>query len=110
MIEILEYLDPRSERSPFGQWFEDLHGPAAAKVTVALARLEQGNTSALKSVGAGVAELRIDFGPGYRVYLGQDGAALVILLAGGSKKGQQKDIETAKARWLDYKRRKKEGA
>jgi putative addiction module killer protein len=62
----------------------------------------------MKGVGAGVHEFRIDFGPGYRVYLGRDGERLVILLGGGSKSRQQNDIAAAQARWVDYKRRKKE--
>ena len=107
MIELREYVDPHGQ-SPFARSFTGLNAPAAARVTVALTRLEAGNTASLKAVGAGVAELRLDFGPGYRVYLGQDGETLVILLAGGTKKQQQRDIDTAKHRWLDYKRRKKE--
>ena len=75
---------------------------------MALARIEQDNLSNVKGVGAGVHEFRIDFGPGYRIYLGRDGEDLVILLAGGTKNRQQKDIATAQARWTDYKRRKKE--
>jgi putative addiction module killer protein len=57
-------------------------------------------------VGAGVLEYRIDFGPGYRIYIGRDGNRLVILLAGGTKKRQQTDIEAAKAYWTDYNRRR----
>jgi putative addiction module killer protein len=79
---------------------------AAAKVTTALARIEQGNFSRVKSVGAGVFESTIDFGPGYRIYFGKDGDALVILLAGGTKKRQQRDIALAKERWADYKQQK----
>jgi putative addiction module killer protein len=60
----------------------------------------------VKGVGGGVLEHRLDFGPGYRIYLGCDGSVLVILLGGGTKKRQQQDIERAKARWSDYKRRK----
>jgi len=81
---------------------------AAAKVTVALTRIELGNLSNVKGVGAGVQELRIDFGPGYRVYFGRDGDRLVILLAGGTKSRQQKDISTAQKRWADHKKRKKD--
>jgi putative addiction module killer protein len=106
MIDVREYLDATGA-SPFGRWFAELNAPAAAKVTTAVARLEQGNTSTLKGIGAGVVELRIDFGPGYRVYLAWDGATVVILLAGGTKQRQQRDIEAAKSRWLDYKQRKK---
>jgi putative addiction module killer protein len=79
---------------------------AAVKVAAALLRMEQGNFSNAKSVGEGVQEYRIDFGPGYRVYFGKDGERLVILLAGGTKKRQQNDIDTARARWADYKKRK----
>ena len=79
---------------------------AAAKVTVALARVEQGNLSNVKGVGEGVLECRIDWGPGYRVNFGRDGDILVILLTGGTKKRQQRDIETAKKLWSDYKARR----
>lgn len=61
----------------------------------------------MKSVGSGVHECRIDFGPGYRVYFGKDGERLVILLGGGTKKRQQRDINDAIARWQDYKNRKR---
>ena len=69
-------------------------------------RLTQGNRSHVKGVGGGVVELKVDFGPGYRIYFGQDGAMLVILLAGGTKRRQSEDIMTAKARWNEYKARK----
>jgi putative addiction module killer protein len=80
MLLIREYVDERGH-SPFARWFEDLDARAAAKVTVALARIEIGNLSNVKGVGAGVLEYRIDWGPGYRVYFGRDGATLVILLS-----------------------------
>jgi putative addiction module killer protein len=105
MLDVREYLDVGGH-SPFGKWFTALEATAAAKVTIALARIEQGNLGSLKSVGSGVLECRIDFGPGYRVYLGRDGDVLVILLGGGTNKRQQKDIEAAQARWVDYKRRR----
>lgn len=104
-IAQLEYLDEQG-RSPFGLWRADLDAVARAKVTIALQRLVHGNTSRVKAVGAGVSELKIDFGPGYRVYFGWDGQTIIILLAGGTKKRQQQDIEMAQARWADYKRRK----
>jgi len=68
-----------------------------------------GNTSNVKGVGGGLSELRIDFGPGYRVYFGWDGKTVVILLGGGTKKRQQSDIESARMRWLDYRVRKRQG-
>jgi len=76
-MEIEEYLDAEGQ-SPFSAWFEALDATAAARVTVALARAAQGNLSNAKGVGAGVSELRIDFGPGYRSYFGRDGATLII--------------------------------
>jgi len=68
----------------------------------------KGNLSNAKSVGAGLQEYRIDFGPGYRIYFGRDGERLVILLGGGTKARQQDDIRRAQALWSDYRRRKKE--
>jgi len=78
-------------------------------VAAALARIQQGNFSNAKSVGAGVHEYRVDFGPGYRIYFGKDGECLVILVGGGTKKRQQEDIKMALARWQDYKQRKEAG-
>ena len=69
-----------------------------------------GNFSGVKGVGAGVFEHRIDFGPGYRIYFDRDGQALVILLGGGTKSRQRKDIETARSHWQDYKQRKRREA
>ena len=108
MLTLLEYLDAQG-RSPFGRWLDGLAAPATLKVRTALARLEAGNTSALKSVGAGVHEVKIDFGPGYRVYAGMDGARLVILLGGSVKARQSAAIADAQARWNDYRRRKRLG-
>lgn len=102
---MLEYEDEDSE-SPFSDWFDELDPTAAARVTMALLRLEQGNFGDSKSVGEGVVERRITFGPGYRIYYGRDGATLVILLGGGTKQRQDGDIATAKHRWVDYQRRK----
>jgi putative addiction module killer protein len=106
-MQIVEYLAANG-RSPFAKWFNDLDPQSAAKVTIALTRLGQGNLSNVKGVNAGVFEYRIDFGPGYRVYFGRDGELLIILLGGGTKKRQQQDIATSQIRWADYKRRKKE--
>jgi putative addiction module killer protein len=105
MLSILEYLDPAG-RSPFGDRFDEVDAAAAAKVTMALARMEQGNLSNAKSVGEGVLEYRIDFGPGYRVYFGRDGRTLVILLGGGTKHRQQRDIDDARRQWADDRQRK----
>ncbi len=107
MIIVREYIDVNG-RSIFAKWFEDLNAPAAAKVTTALVRIERGNFSNVKSVGSGVYEYKIDFGPGYRIYFGKDGETIVILLGGGTKRLQNKDIEIAQYHWNDYKRRKAE--
>jgi len=105
MLELRYYL-ASDGGSPFETWFIGLDAAAAAKVAVALARLEQGNLSNVKPVGEGVLEYRIHWGPGHRVYFGRDGELLVILLTGGTKQRQQRDIEAAKASWTDYKRRR----
>jgi len=107
MIEVREYFD-ESGRSRYADWFDRLNAPAATKVTTAVTRLSLGNFSSVKGVGSGVFECKIDFGPGYRVYFGRDGERIVILLGGGSKKRQQRDIAQAIACWSDYKRRKQE--
>jgi putative addiction module killer protein len=104
-MEIKEYLD-RNGGSPFRKWFDRLEPLAAAKVTTALYRIEQGNFSNAKGVGSGVYEFRIFYGPGYRIYFGKEGNLLVVLLAGGVKKGQAVDIAAAKALWSDYKARR----
>ena len=100
-----EYVDALGV-SIFRRWFDRQNAQARVKLSIALARVEQGNDGTIKSVGSGVCEIRVDWGPGYRVYFGFDGAALIILLAGGVKQRQDRDIAEAKALWLDYKRRK----
>lgn len=93
----LSVYETEDGKCPFQDWFDRLDAKAAVKVTTALARIELGNFGDVKPVGQGVSERRIPFGPGYRIYFGQDGNELVILLCGGSKKRQSKDIDTAKA-------------
>ena len=107
MIELRGYIDEKGNKR-FANWFESLDPSAGAKVTIALTRMEQGNFSNAKGVGAGVYEYKIDFGPGYRIYFGKDGDRLVILIGGGTKKRQKKDIEAAQLCWANYKRRKKQ--
>jgi putative addiction module killer protein len=106
MVDIREYLG-RDGRNLFGEWFERLNSDAARRVTSALYRLGLGNFSNVKSVGGGVHECRIDFGPGYRVYFGKDGERIAILLCGGTKKRQQDDIASAGEQWRDYKLQKR---
>ena len=106
-LTVVEYVR-EDGFSPYRAWFDDLSAQAAAKVAVARARLEMGNTSALKWIGV-IAEYRIDWGPGYRIYLAKDGATLVVLLCGGTKQRQQDDIKRAKDLWAEYKARKVSG-
>jgi putative addiction module killer protein len=106
VLELRYYLTAGWE-SPFESWFNDVNAAAAAKVSVALVRLGQGNTSDAKTVGEGGLEYRIDWGPGYRAYFGRDGETLVILLTGGTKQRQPRDIARAKELSMDYKRRRK---
>jgi putative addiction module killer protein len=105
MIEVAEYISEEGQ-SPFRHWFDELDPQAAVIVTVALGRLADGNSSNTKSIREGLAELRIDRGPGYRIYFGWDGRMLVILVGGGTKRRQHRDIDAALRCWRDYKLRK----
>jgi putative addiction module killer protein len=107
VAELREYLTA-ANRSPYAAWFRRLDVAAAARVVIALSRLETGNTSNVKALGEGVNELKIHFGPGYRIYFGWDGPEVVILLAGGTKRRQDADIGRARLYWSDYKVRKAE--
>jgi putative addiction module killer protein len=94
VIDVREYLAADGS-SPYAKWFNALNAPAAAKVTIAITRMAQGNLSNAKSVGGGIQEYRIDFGPGYRIYFGRDGERLIILPGGGTKKRQRDDVHRA---------------
>ncbi len=104
-ISVVEYVR-EDDSSPYQVWFDTLDAQAAAKVATAKLRLELGNTSNVKWF-AGIGECVIDWGPGYRIYLAKDGVALIILFGGGTKKGQQADIDRAKALHEEYKARKR---
>ena len=96
-------FETRDGRVPFREWMNLVKGqPVYEKVVARLERIEEGNFGEHRSVGEGVSELVINFGPGYRVYYGLDGADIVILLVGGSKATQQKDIDAAKQYWRQY--------
>ena len=92
--------------SPFAQWFGSLQAVAAAKVRVAVSRMEQGNLSNVEWF-RGIGEYKIDWGPGYRIYLAKDGEQLIILYGGSTKKEQQKAIDQAVLLHAEYKARKK---
>lgn len=107
-MQIELYVTSEGE-SPFENWLTELKDvKARAKIRVRLDRLRLGNFGDCKSVGSGVFELRIDFGPGYRVYFGQVGKTLMVLLCGGDKSSQVKDIKNANKFWDDYQKRQPE--
>jgi putative addiction module killer protein len=105
MIRVEEFVT-EEDVSPFRRWFDGLDQQAAALVTIAIDRLGEGNTSNAKALGEGVSELRINRGPGYRVYFGWDGK---VLLGGGTKRRQQSDIQAALRHWRTYKAHKAAG-
>jgi putative addiction module killer protein len=95
-------------RLPFDEWLRGLSGPNAVARTLArIGRRRRGNLGDCKPVGEGVSELRVDYGPGYRVYLGQSGRTLVVLLCGGDKRTQERDIRQAQLYWNDYQKRQR---
>ena len=106
MFDVRHYVDQNGRR-PFQRWFDDLDGFAAARIGRSLSRLSNGNTSNVRAVGEGVCELKVDFGPGYRVYFGKDGDSVVILVGGSTKKDQQAAIMAAIRTWTAYKAAKR---
>jgi putative addiction module killer protein len=104
-FRVEEYVRENGSR-PFRQWFDRLDSLAAAKVTTAMMRLTLGNTSSVKWF-RGIGECVINWGPGYRVYLAQEGTALIILLTGGTKRRQHADVERALALHAEFKTRKR---
>jgi putative addiction module killer protein len=94
-------------RIPFSEWFEELRDERTKqRIDARLARVRLGNLGDSKSTGGGVYELRIDFGPGFRIYFGEDAGRIIILLCGGDKSSQQNDIRRARLYWADYKQRR----
>ena len=105
MLELLRY-QAEDGRVPFTEWLNGLRDKAAqARIRLRLRQVEAGTLGDCEPVGEGVVELRIHVGAGYRVYCGRHGKALVILLCGGDKGSQGRDIRAAKAVWMDWKRR-----
>ena len=109
MIEVIAYTDSIGRR-PFQRWHGRLNSIAAIKIDSALLQMRAGNLSNARSVGRGVSEYRINFGPGYRIYFGRDGDTLIILLGGGTKSRQHRDIQNAQALWQEYRRSKRREA
>ena len=104
-MQLLEYIT-EDGKNPFHKWLNSLKDRAdRARIRVRLNRIRLGNFGDCKPVGKGVNELRVDYGPGYRIYYGKSRTSIVILLRGGSKKTQSKDIQLAQTYWADFKRR-----
>jgi len=108
MKRVLEFQSA-SGATPFASWFDSLPAAVAARVSASLGRMRLGNLGDWKSVGQGVFERRIDFQKGYRVYFGRDGETVIILLGGGSKQRQTRDIRNAQRLWQEYKESKRRG-
>lgn len=104
MTKTIFIFETPEGKCPFSDWLTALKDiKARAIVRARLERVRLGNLGHCKSIKDGVFELKIDFGPGYRVYFGQDGSTLVVLLCGGDKRTQKKDIARAKLLWMEYK-------
>ncbi len=101
MLELRVYTTPNG-KAPFDEWVLSLDRSTRVRVTARLGRLQNGNFGDAKSVGDGVFELRLDFGPGYRVYFGRQGTTVVVLISGGDKGTQARDIVKAKEHWRNY--------
>ncbi len=101
----VEELLTQSGACPYAEWFDSLDAQMAAKVTVAKVRMAAGNLSNVEWF-RGIGEYKIDWGPGVRIYLARDGERLIVLLGGGTKRRQQRDIDAAVKLWQDYLRRR----
>lgn len=105
----IEYYVTEDGKAPFTEWLNWLKDlQSKAKIRVRLDRVRLGNFGDHGPVGTGVSELRIDFGPGYRIYYGREGEKIVVLLIGGAKGTQSKDIQKAQEYWQNYRSRKNE--
>ena len=101
-FEILHYVTPAG-CDPFGDWLNAMRDRrAAATILLRIRRLQRGLFGDCKPLGAGVSELRVDIGPGYRVYFGRAGEGIILLLCGGDKRRQHDDITQAKRYWSTY--------
>ena len=105
---VREYVED-SGRIPFRDWLSKLDVTTRARVQARILRFEMGNLGDHKEVGGGVWEARLDFGPGYRLYFGRSGREVVLLLTGGDKKSQTKDIKRAREFWARYEKELKHG-
>jgi len=101
-FQVKEYL-AQGGTNPYRDWLETLDSPVKQRIQARILRFESGNLGDVKALGEGIFEARIDFGPGYRIYFGREGNVVVLLLCGGDKSSQGKDILRAKEFWKQYK-------
>lgn len=104
-FQVLQYQTREGAR-PFFKWAQNLDGAVQSRVLARIERFEGGNLGEYRHLGGGLCESKLDFGPGYRIYFGIKGAELILLLCGGDKASQGKDIKKAKAYWNDYREKK----
>ncbi len=107
-LTVREYLTAE-DKNPFREWLGSLTTPVRARIQLRVQRFELENLGDHKNVGEGVWEARVMFGPGYRIYFGKDGGALIVLLVGGDKGSQAKDIARAQGFWRDFLEAKRHG-
>ncbi|KAF0218068.1 MAG: hypothetical protein FD174_3088 [Geobacteraceae bacterium] len=99
----IEYYQGSDGKVPFRDWLDELRDvAAAARIRIRLNRVRLGNFGVIRALGDGVSELKIDLGPGYRVYYAMSGKTVVLLLVGGDKSTQRRDVATAKRYWKEY--------
>ena len=109
-MKTIAIYETEDGQKPFRKWLDSLRDKITiARINARINRVEHGNLGDAKPVGEGVMELRLAFGSGYRVYFGMDGDTLVVLLTGGDKSTQDKDIKLAHQYWSDYLRRTRNG-
>jgi putative addiction module killer protein len=100
-LTIREYVSAEG-RSYFREWLDSLGVPVRARIQARVLRFETGNLGDHKSVGEGIWEARVMFGPGYRIYFGKEGRSVILLLVGGDKSSQSADIRRARRLWREY--------
>jgi putative addiction module killer protein len=100
-LSVREYV-AADDTNPFREWLKSLTVAVRARIQARVLRFELGNLGDHKNVGSGVWEARVMFGPGYRIYFGKDGKSVIVLLVGGDKGSQTRDISRAQGYWNDY--------
>lgn len=103
----IEYLTLQDGSQPIIEWIDELDNKTGARVKASIEKVRIGLKKNVEALKDGVFEIKMDFGPGYRVYFGEDGDSLILLICGGDKSSQKKDIQRAKDLWREYEKNKK---